>query len=95
MMIMHIFIFGLIVYNLAKVYMQKNFLMALVQVIIVDQLNQTVQLYEIQATVIYSCAILETERSECCVKRVTVSVKPGLGPLQTVQTLIRGHWSRR
>ena len=40
------------------------------KVIIIDQLNQTACLYEIQVTVIYSRAILVTEAADRRVKRV-------------------------
>ena len=43
----------------------QNFLKVIVHVIIIDQLNQTACLYEIQVTVIYSQAILGAMASEC------------------------------
>ena len=52
--------------------------------IIIDQSYQTARLYAIQATVIYSRAILVAVTSEC-----RLSVKPGLGHWQTEQTQIR------
>ena len=50
----------------------KHFLKVIVipKVIIIDQLNQTACLYEIQVTVIYSRAILVTEATDRRVKRV-------------------------
>ena len=43
----------------------KKFLKVIVHVIIIDQLNQTACLYEIQVTVIYSQAILGAMASKC------------------------------
>ena len=73
-------ILGLIVYKQAIVHIHQNFLKVVVHMIIIDQWSQTVHLYKIQVTIIYSCTTLvyvtSELASECCVKRV--SWKPGL-----------------
>ena len=38
--------------------------------IIIDQWNQTMRLYNIQVTIIYSLTILATVMLQCCEKRV-------------------------
>ena len=50
--------FWLIVYNRAKVYIYQNFLKIDVHVIIIEQWNQTVRLYEIQVMIFTAALIL-------------------------------------
>ena len=76
-----------------QLYIHQNFFTVFVNVIIIDQWNQTASLYEIQVTVIYSRAILVTVTSECRVKRVIC--KTWMGHWQTVKTHIRRHRTRR
>ena len=67
-------------------YITSNFLKVVVCMIIINQWNQTARLYELQLKVIYSHAILVTVTQSAMWKRL--SVKPGLGHWQTVQTQI-------
>ena len=48
----------MLVCNQAKVCIHQHFLKVVVHVIVIDQWNQIVRLYEIQVTVIYNGAIL-------------------------------------
>ena len=52
--------FWLIVYNRANVYIYQNFLKIDVHVIIIEQWNQTVRLYEIKGKIFYSRSNLVT-----------------------------------
>ena len=58
--------FGSIVQYQAMVYKRQNFHKVVVQLIIIDQWNQTARMYEIQVKVIYSRVILVSVTSECC-----------------------------
>ena len=57
-------------YSRAKEKLHQNFHKVVVHMIVIDQWNHIVRLYEIQVRVIYSCAILVAVMSEFCVKRI-------------------------
>ena len=70
-------VLGSIVCNSAIIYKRQNFFQVVLHVIIIEQCNQTVRLYEIQVTVTYSRNGLVAVTSECSVKNVMCKIWTG------------------
>ena len=70
-------VIGSVVYNGAKVYINKHFHKVVVHAIIIDQCNQSAGLYDMQVTAICGRAIISLRDKNAVLRGL--SVKLGLG----------------